>query len=158
MLRVVMDSRLRLPVRSALVKSAREDVLIFTLASTNSRKAHALRRAGVEVVQLPRRGKKLDLRAALVELGKRQILSVLLEAGSELNGAALSAKIVDKIALFIAPKMLVASDVVWARWPSGTLAEMQPLRSIACRPSGADILIEGYFGNVYGDHRTRRKN
>jgi len=164
LLRVVMDSRLRLPVRSALVKSAREDVLIFTLASTNSPKAHALRRAGVEVVQLPRRGKKLDLRAALVELGKRQILSVLLEAGSELNGAALSDGIVDKIALFIAPKIFGASDVVWARWPLGSQMVMQrmrgmrPLQSIACRPSGADILIEGYFGNVYGDHRTRRKN
>jgi diaminohydroxyphosphoribosylaminopyrimidine deaminase / 5-amino-6-(5-phosphoribosylamino)uracil reductase len=158
LLRVVMDSKLRLPLRSALVKSVRGDVLIFTLASSKSAKARALIRGGVEVVQLPRRGKRLDLRAALVELGKRQILSVLLEAGSELNGAALSAKIVDKIALFIAPKIFGASDVVWARWPSGSLAEMQPLRSIACRRSGADILVEGYFSNVYGHHRARRKN
>ncbi|MFZ0908718.1 MAG: bifunctional diaminohydroxyphosphoribosylaminopyrimidine deaminase/5-amino-6-(5-phosphoribosylamino)uracil reductase RibD [Candidatus Acidiferrales bacterium] len=158
LLRVVMDSRLRLPLRSALVKSAHEDVLIFTLASAKSAKARALGRAGVEVVQLPRRGKRPDLRAALVELGKRQVLGVLLEAGSELNGAALSAGIVDKTALFIAPKIFGSSDVMWARWPSGSRAAMQPLRDMKCRQSGTDILLEGYFSNVYGHYRTRRKN
>jgi diaminohydroxyphosphoribosylaminopyrimidine deaminase/5-amino-6-(5-phosphoribosylamino)uracil reductase len=158
LLRVVMDSRLRLPLRSALVRSARGDVLIFTRASPNSAKARALSRAGVEVVQLPVRGKKPDLRAALVELGKRGILSVLLEAGSELNGAALSAGIVDKMLLFIAPKIFGASDVAWARWPHRTRIAMRLLRSMACHQSGADILLEGYFSDVYGHHRTRRKN
>jgi len=158
LLRVVMDSRLRLPLRSPLVKSASEDVLILTLASANSAKARALGREGIEVVQLPRRGKRPDLRAALIELGKRQILSVLLEAGSELNGAALSAGIVDKIALFIAPKIFGASNVVWTRWPHGSRAAIQPMRDIACRQSGADILIEGHFSDVYGHHRTRRKD
>ncbi len=158
LLRVVMDSRLRLPLRSALVKSARGDVLVLTLASRDSAKARALIRAGVEVVLLPRRGMKPDLHSALVELGKREILSVLLEAGSELNGAALAAGIVDKIALFIAPKIMGASDVIWARWPRGPRVAMEPLRDLTCRQSGADILLEGYFSDVYGNHRTRRKS
>jgi diaminohydroxyphosphoribosylaminopyrimidine deaminase/5-amino-6-(5-phosphoribosylamino)uracil reductase len=158
LLRVVMDSRLRLPLRSALVRSARGDVLILTRASPNSAKARALIRAGVEVVQLPGRGKRPDLRAALVELGKRQILSLLLEAGSELNGSALSAGIVDKIALFIAPKIFGTSDVVWTRWPRGSRVVMQPLRDMKCRQSGTDVLLEGYFSDVYRHHRTRRKN
>jgi len=158
LLRVVMDSRLRLPLRSALVRSARGDVLIFTRVSPNSAKARALSRAGVEVVQLPVRGEKLDLHAALIELGKREILSVLLEAGSNLNGAALSAGIVDKIALFIAPKIFGASDVMWTRWPRGSRVVMQPLRDMKCRHSGTDILLEGYFSDVYRHHRTRRKN
>jgi diaminohydroxyphosphoribosylaminopyrimidine deaminase/5-amino-6-(5-phosphoribosylamino)uracil reductase len=158
LLRVVMDSRLRLPLRSALVRSTRGDVLIFTRVSPNSAKARALSRAGVEVVQLPVRGEKLDLHAALIELGKREILSVLLEAGSNLNGAALSAGIVDKIALFIAPKIFGASDVMWTRWPRGSRVVMQPLRDMKCRHSGTDILLEGYFSDVYRHHRTRRKN
>jgi diaminohydroxyphosphoribosylaminopyrimidine deaminase/5-amino-6-(5-phosphoribosylamino)uracil reductase len=158
LLRVVMDSRLRLPLRSALAKSARGDVLIFTRASPNSAKFSVLSRAGIEVVQLPGRGEKPDLHAALIELGKREILGVLLEAGSELNGAALSAGIIDKIALFIAPKIFGASDVAWARWPHRTRIAMQALRSMACRQSGADILFEGYFSDVYGHYRTRRKN
>ena len=62
LLRVVMDSRLRLPLRSKLVRSADGDVLVFTRAKENSPKARALRRAGVEVVRLAGRGSKPDLR------------------------------------------------------------------------------------------------
>ena len=58
LLRVVMDSRLRIPLRSKLVRSAESDVLIFTRAKENSPKARALRRAGIEVVCLPGRRSK----------------------------------------------------------------------------------------------------
>ena len=61
LLRVVMDSRLRLPLRSKLVRSADKDVLVFTRAKENSPKARALRRAGVEIVRLAGRGAKPDL-------------------------------------------------------------------------------------------------
>jgi len=158
LLRVVMDSRLRLPLRSALVKSARGDVLVFTLASPHSTKARALRRAGVEVMRLRSRGNRPDLREALAELGRREILTVLLEAGSELNGSALAAGIVDKMALFIAPKCLGASGVLWAEWPGRMRFKPMALHDISVRGSGADILLEGYFTDVYGNHRGRRKS
>ena len=51
------------------------------------------------------RGAKPDLRAVIAELGRREILSVLLEAGATLNSAALSAGIVDKMRVFFAPKV-----------------------------------------------------
>ncbi len=109
LLRVVMDSRLRLPLRSKLVRSADKDVLVFTRAKENSPKARALRRAGVEVVRLAGRAAKPDLRAAVAELGRREILSVLLEAGAILNSAALAAGIVDKMRVFFAPKVAGAT-------------------------------------------------
>jgi diaminohydroxyphosphoribosylaminopyrimidine deaminase / 5-amino-6-(5-phosphoribosylamino)uracil reductase len=105
LLRVVMDSRLRLPLRSKLVRSADGDLLVFTRAKEDSPKARALRRAGVEVVRLAGRGPRPDLAEAIAELGRREILSVLLEAGAKLNSAALAAGIVDKIRVFIAPKV-----------------------------------------------------
>ncbi len=105
LLRAVMDSRLRLPVRSKLVRSADGDVVVFTHAKDNSPKARALRRAGVEVVRVAGRGPKPDLREVIAELGRREILSVLLEAGATLNSAALVAGIVDKMRVFFAPKV-----------------------------------------------------
>src|SRR5580693_10371920 len=81
LLRVVMDSRLRLPLRSKLVRSADGDVLVFTRAKDDSPKARALRRAGIEVVHLAGPGSKPALTEAIAELGRREILSVLLEAG-----------------------------------------------------------------------------
>ena len=91
LLRVVMDSRLRLPLKSKLVKSAEGDVLVFTTQPDDSPRARALRRAGVEVARVRSRDTRPDLRAVVEELGRREILSVLLEAGGELNAAALAA-------------------------------------------------------------------
>src|SRR5579863_2749684 len=105
LLRVVLDSRLRLPLRSKLVRSADQDVLVFTRAREDSPKWRALRRAGVDVVRLAGGGANPDLRAAIAELGRREILSVLLEAGATLNSAALAAGIVDKMRVFFAPKV-----------------------------------------------------
>src|SRR5467141_595381 len=56
LLRVVMDSSLRLPLRSKLVRSSDSDVVVFTREKVDSPKARALRRAGVEVLRVPGRG------------------------------------------------------------------------------------------------------
>ncbi len=90
LLRAIVDSRLRMPLRSKLVKSAKNDVVVFTTQRTDSRKARAVTRAGVEVFQVRSRRGHVDLHSVLRELGRRQMLNVLLEAGAELNGAALA--------------------------------------------------------------------
>jgi diaminohydroxyphosphoribosylaminopyrimidine deaminase/5-amino-6-(5-phosphoribosylamino)uracil reductase len=149
LLRVVMDSQLRLPPRSQLVRSADEDVLVFTRARLDSPEATALRRAGVEIVHMTGRGAKLDLRAAIAELGRREILSVLLEAGTTLNSAALAAGIVDKIRVFLAPKIAGFKGVAGA--PNGFQAACE-LHDVTMAQFGVDFAVEGYLHDVY---RTR---
>jgi diaminohydroxyphosphoribosylaminopyrimidine deaminase/5-amino-6-(5-phosphoribosylamino)uracil reductase len=153
LLRVVLDSRLRLPLRSKLVQSADGDVLVFTLAREDSPKARALRRAGIEVVRLPERGTKPDLLKAVAELGRREILSVLLEAGTILNSAALGAGIVDKMRVFFAPKVAgSAGKRAGTASAPARLRAVQELRNITIEPFGPDFAIEGYLRDVY---RTR---
>ena len=155
LLRVVMDSRLRLPLRSRLVRSADQDVLVFTRVKENSPKARALRRAGVEVVRLPGRGSKPDLRAILVELGRREILSLLLEAGAILNSAALAAGIVDKMRVFFAPKLAGPTGTgrrTGAASAPSRLRAVQELQNVTIERFGPDFAIEGYLRDVY---RTR---
>ncbi len=153
LLRVVLDSRLRLPLRSKLVNSADGDVLVFTLAKEDSPKARALRRAGIEVVRLPERGTKPDLAKAVAELGRREILSVLLEAGAILNSAALAAGIVDKMRVFFAPKVAGSAGKRAGTAPApARLRAVQELRNITIEPFGPDFAIEGYLRDVY---RTR---
>jgi diaminohydroxyphosphoribosylaminopyrimidine deaminase/5-amino-6-(5-phosphoribosylamino)uracil reductase len=149
LLRVVMDSRLRIPLKSQLVQSADGDLLVFTRASEKSRKALALRAAGVEVVHVLGRGPRPDLRAVMAELGRREVLSVLLEAGAELNSAALKAGIVDKIRLFLAPKIAGFANVASA--PS-TFAAPCELHNVTMAQFGGDFAVEGYLHDVY---RTR---
>jgi diaminohydroxyphosphoribosylaminopyrimidine deaminase/5-amino-6-(5-phosphoribosylamino)uracil reductase len=158
LLRVIVDSRLRLPLRSEIVKSAQNDVVVFTTQSADSPKSRALQRAGVEVARVaPRRG-HVDLQAVIRELGKREILNVLLEAGAELNGAALQASIVDKMILFYAPKIMGVGGVPMARIPSRWFPKSPELRNLTLEKSGPDFIVTGYFHDVYRHHRTSRKN
>ena len=153
LLRVVLDSRLRLRLRSKLVRSADGDVLVFTRTKEDSPKARALRRAGVDVVRLAGRGTKPDLLEVVAELGRREILSVLLEAGATLNSAALAAGIVDKMRVFFAPKVagLAGRKSGEASAPA-RLRAVQELQNVTIEPFGPDFAIEGYLRDVY---RTR---
>jgi diaminohydroxyphosphoribosylaminopyrimidine deaminase/5-amino-6-(5-phosphoribosylamino)uracil reductase len=159
LLRVVLDSRLRLPLQSKLVKSADGDLLAFTSQQPDSARARALAKAGVEVLQASSRSTgRLDLLAVLRELGKREILHVLLEAGAELNGAALKSEVVDKVALFYAPKLIGPGGVPMAALPSSGFSKLPALTNISVRLYEPDFLVEGYFHDVYRNHRSRGKN
>jgi diaminohydroxyphosphoribosylaminopyrimidine deaminase/5-amino-6-(5-phosphoribosylamino)uracil reductase len=149
LLRVVLDSRLCLPLRSKLVRSADGDVLVCTRLREDSPKAGALRRAGVEVLRIPGRGTKIDLRAVVAELGRREILSVLLEAGATLNSAALAAGIVDKLRLFFAPRI---AGFARAGVSSNGLRTARMLEGATMTPVGPDFAVEGYLRDVYGNH------
>ena len=158
LLRAVVDSRLRMPLKSRLVKSAKGDLVIFTTQSADSPKARALARGGVEVVRVPSRASHVDLHAVLRELGRRDILNLLIEAGAELNGAALQAGIVDKMILFYAPKIMGTGGVPMARIPSKWFPKSPVLKNISLSTSGPDFVVQGYFHDVYRNHRARRKN
>lgn len=149
LLRAIVDSRLRTPLRSNLVRRARKDVVVFTTQSPESPKARALIRAGVEVFRVPARRGHTDLHAVMRELGRRLILSVLLEAGAELNGAALQAGIVDKMILFYAPKIMGTGGVPMAQIPSRWFAKSPALRNLTVRTCGPDFVVQGYFRDVY---------
>jgi diaminohydroxyphosphoribosylaminopyrimidine deaminase / 5-amino-6-(5-phosphoribosylamino)uracil reductase len=145
LLRVIVDSRLRLPLGSKIVKSAKRDVLVFTMQPHNSPKARRLRRAGVEVVRVRPRHGHVALDDVVRELGRREILSVLLEAGGELNGAALEAGIVDKVILFYAPKILGSGGVPVARMRPRPLDKLPSLVNQTLLRFGPDFALVGYF-------------
>lgn len=152
LVRAIVDSKLRLPMKSDIVKSAKNDVLIFTTQSADSLKAKLLRKAGVEIVQVRSRGRHVDLREVLREMGQREILSVILEAGSELNGAALTQDLVDKIVLFYAPKIMGPGGVPLAQLPSQWFKHSPGLSQLSFRRYGPDFAVQGYFHDVYRNH------
>jgi len=150
LLRVVLDSKLRLPLKSKLVKSARGDVLVFTTQPLESARATALRLAGVELVRITGANRP-DLRAVLAELGRMNILSVMMEAGSGVNGAALQARLVERLALFFAPKILGKAAPVFAEGLHGESEKMELMRNLDSRQIARDFLMEGYLRDVYGN-------
>ncbi len=150
LLRVVLDSRLRLPVRSRLVRSARGDLLVFTAARLDSPRARKLERAGVMLARVRCAVEGLDLRAVLHELARRDILSVMIEAGTRVNSAALLAGVVDKLVVFGTHRRAGRGGKPWAS--KRAAARLDTLYELWTRPVGADWCYGGYLRNVYGDY------
>jgi diaminohydroxyphosphoribosylaminopyrimidine deaminase/5-amino-6-(5-phosphoribosylamino)uracil reductase len=105
--RVVLDTHLRLPARSRLVRSARPKtpVLVVTGRPPAARR-RLLERAGVEVIPVPTSGGRISLPRALAALRARGLASLMVEGGSELLGSFLARRQVDQVALFRAPLLL----------------------------------------------------
>lgn len=142
LLRVVLDTKLRLSAKARIVRTVDDDLVVFTGVSLKSPKARRLQNAGVELVQVKARGGKIDLAAVVKELGRREILSVLLEAGPRLNGAALAAGAVHKLVLFYAPKVAGRGDVPFLLARDFSLS---PLHVRSFQQIGPDVAIEAYL-------------
>jgi diaminohydroxyphosphoribosylaminopyrimidine deaminase / 5-amino-6-(5-phosphoribosylamino)uracil reductase len=146
LLRVILDTRLSLFPGSRIVKTADDDLLVFTSEALTSQRARRLHKAGVEIIQAKSKEGRMDLESVLMELGRREILSVLLEAGPTLNGAALNAGLVDKLFLFYAPKISGDNRVPFAIAPK---LKLPPLQNVRTQQFGPDIAVEAYLHDVY---------
>jgi len=146
LLRVILDSKLRLSPKSRIVKSAQQDLLVFTSASLKSAKARNLQDEGVEVVRITGRSGSLELKSVLRGLGQRDILSVMLEAGPGLNSSALSARLVDRLFLFYAPKLAGHAKTPFSL---GTGISRLPLREKSLHEFGADFALDTLLHNYF---------
>src|SRR5579872_4670573 len=81
--RIILDSKLRIPTNSRIVKTADDDLIVFTHAKLESPKARKLQNAGVEIVRASTWRGRIDLAAVITELARREITSILLEAGPD---------------------------------------------------------------------------
>lgn len=105
LLRVVLDSALRMPLDSKLATTAQNDVLVFTVSGKQDR-ARALRERGVRVEVLAAEAGRVPLLPVLERLGGEGVLTLLTECGAGLNAALVGASLVDRLQLFVAPRLL----------------------------------------------------
>lgn len=103
--RIICDSTLKIDLNSQIVKTANHIDTIVAFAQKNKQKQLQLEAAGVKLYYLPDENNKVDLKALMTELANIQIDSVLLEGGAILNESALRAGIVNRIEVYIAPKL-----------------------------------------------------
>jgi diaminohydroxyphosphoribosylaminopyrimidine deaminase / 5-amino-6-(5-phosphoribosylamino)uracil reductase len=106
LLRVVLDSTLRLPLESRLVQSADNDLIVAATSAASPDRRRALESRGVEVKIFDGPRGRVDIRDVISLLAERRCLSVMIEAGSKVNWAALESGAVDKVFLYYAPKIL----------------------------------------------------
>jgi diaminohydroxyphosphoribosylaminopyrimidine deaminase/5-amino-6-(5-phosphoribosylamino)uracil reductase len=141
-LRVVFDSGARLPLDSRLATTGEAPVLVIAGPEAPAERVAGLREAGVEVVQLP--GSEVErIGPALVELGRREVTSLLLEGGATLAGAFRDAGQLDELRLFIAPIVLGGSSARPIVGGLGASAIEGAERALAVdsEPVGEDLLV-----------------
>jgi diaminohydroxyphosphoribosylaminopyrimidine deaminase/5-amino-6-(5-phosphoribosylamino)uracil reductase len=152
LLRVVLDSRLRCPLDSRLVKTAQDDVLIFC-SFAEEKKRRLLEERGIRVEQVPLGSSdgRPDLMKIAERLGELGITSLLIEGGALVNWAALAAGVVDKVFLYYAPKILAGGGSVPFAGGEGfrRLSEAAQVRNIVLHRFGEDFAVEGYLRDLY---------
>lgn len=148
--RVIVDSNLRLPLRSQIVRTAEHYPTL--VAATNSAPVYQieqLEKANVKVLIVTKdRQGRVNLAVLMEELAKRGILSILLEGGPTLNGSALQEKLVDRLIFFIAPKLIGGEKAPGAIGGKGInrLKDAIPVKNLRVRRLGIDLLLEGEIG------------
>ena len=110
LVRIVLDSALRMPLDCKMVATAQNDLLIFTVSKDEARR-HALESRGVRVEVLPAENGRVPLGKVLDRLGEEDILTLLTECGTRLNTALLAGGLVDRLHFFVSPQIM-GSDAV----------------------------------------------
>jgi diaminohydroxyphosphoribosylaminopyrimidine deaminase/5-amino-6-(5-phosphoribosylamino)uracil reductase len=158
LLRVILDSRLRLPFESRLVQDAaasrRNDVLVFC-GSADERKQAELEQQGVRVETVPafERNGRPDLPAILRRLAELEIASVMIEGGATVNWTALAANAVDKVFLYYAPKILAGTGSIPFAAGAGFsgMSQAAQVRHLHLHRFGEDFAVEGYLRDPYAE-------
>jgi diaminohydroxyphosphoribosylaminopyrimidine deaminase/5-amino-6-(5-phosphoribosylamino)uracil reductase len=119
-------------------------VLVLAGRGAPAERRRRLERAGAVVIEVATRAGRVDLKAAIRELGRRGLATVLIEGGGEVLGAALDAGIGDRVALFVAPRLLGGRDARPAFGGGGVarLADAARLHEARPRRIGTDWMIE----------------
>ncbi len=143
-IRIICDSKMRMPLDSEIAKTAKTVRTIVAVAVKDAEKEKALSEKGIEVIFAPDKNGRVDLTELMKRLGEMQIDSVILEGGEELNFAALQSGIVNQVKVFIAPKIIGGTG---AKTPVGgvgieLMKNAVKLKLRAVSPVDGDIMAE----------------
>jgi diaminohydroxyphosphoribosylaminopyrimidine deaminase / 5-amino-6-(5-phosphoribosylamino)uracil reductase len=154
LLRVILDSRLRLPLDSRIAQTAHDDVLVLCSFAEEKKKKQLLK-LGVGVQQLPTftSDGHPDMTAVIRFLGEMEITSLMIEGGAMVNAAALASGIVDKVFFYYAPRILGGTASVPFAAGAGfrNISESAYVKSIRLHRFGEDFAVEGYLKDPYSD-------
>jgi diaminohydroxyphosphoribosylaminopyrimidine deaminase/5-amino-6-(5-phosphoribosylamino)uracil reductase len=144
--RVILDRRLRLPLDSQLVRTAREvPVLVAHAESSDPSRRIALEARGVECLVRPESGDKEQIVALLDELGRRRFTNVLVEGGGAVLGSFFAAGEIDEVWAFVAPRLIGGAAGPSPLGGEGVLklADAWNLDSLSMEQLGPGVLLRG---------------
>lgn len=144
-LRIVLDSKLRIPLESKVVQDGQAPTWIYTTFEADEGKLRQLKLAGVEVFRVSD-GPLVGVEDVLKHLGEHRVSSILVEGGSQVNGSFLRARAIDKVITYFAPK-LVGGALAPTSFGGDGIQQMEEairLQHMEVETVGEDLRVEGY--------------
>jgi diaminohydroxyphosphoribosylaminopyrimidine deaminase/5-amino-6-(5-phosphoribosylamino)uracil reductase len=154
LLRIVMDSQLRLPADSKMARSAGGDLVVVTTSASSAERRKMLEGRGIRVLVFDGPGGRADLRSLINWLAGEKYQSLLIEAGSKINWTALESGLVDRVYFYYGPKILGGLEALPLAGGIGRRRRSDAIRvrNITIHSIPPDeFAVEGYL-DVHGDH------
>jgi diaminohydroxyphosphoribosylaminopyrimidine deaminase/5-amino-6-(5-phosphoribosylamino)uracil reductase len=148
LVRVILDSSLRFPPEARILSTlGKGEIIIFTSKRSSPKKIDALRKKGVEVIQISTSTGKVEVQEVLPRLGEKGLSSLLVEGGSLLLTTLLQEKLADKLFLTISPRLIGGEKAPSFFEGRGVrlIKESWEFRETSSFKIGNDIIVEGYF-------------
>ena len=145
-LRIVVDSRLRVPLEARMFRQESGDVLVATSDRARGDRVRRFEESAVPVVVFPNDQGRVSMADLLRYLGRNQKISLLIEGGSSVHGSAFDQGLVDKVVAFIAPRLIGGIESPAAVGGTGVdrLAAASLLRDVEVATAGPDLMVSGY--------------
>jgi diaminohydroxyphosphoribosylaminopyrimidine deaminase/5-amino-6-(5-phosphoribosylamino)uracil reductase len=145
--RMIVDSKGRIPLDCNLLKTEGGQVILATTNKISKEKIEGLKKRGVEIILNECENGRVNLKALMKELAKREITSVLVEGGGEITASVLKDKLADKFTAFISPMIIGGKDAVSPVGGKGIekIINSAKIHKFSIKKIGEDIMIEGYF-------------
>lgn len=145
--RIVLDSRLRIPEEARVIGTSPSRAIIASTEMAPKDKIEKLEQMGVQVLLLDTKEGKINLKSCLSKLGEMGMVSLMVEGGSRVNGSFLDEGLIDKLLLFLSPKIIGDRKALGIFDGKGisSIQEVLVLKGMKTRKMGEDILIESYF-------------
>lgn len=144
-LRVVVDSRARIPLKAKVLQGP-AGTMVATTRYADKAKIESLEKKGIKVLIVGSKKGKVDLVKLMRELGKADVVNLLIEGGGEINASALASRLVDKIIFFFAPRIIGGREATPAVGGKGIkkLSQAITLSDLTVQKVGDDLMVEGY--------------
>ncbi len=143
-MKVVIDSELKTPMKCNLMKQPSK-LIIATTNKAPKAKINKFYQKGVNVIVLNSKRGMVDLKELMKELGKKEITSLMIEGGSQLNSSAIKDRIADKLLIFTAPKIVGNGLEAIGNLGITNIDKAVKLKNIKTMKIGKDVLLEGYL-------------
>jgi diaminohydroxyphosphoribosylaminopyrimidine deaminase/5-amino-6-(5-phosphoribosylamino)uracil reductase len=149
-IRIVLDSHGGTPTDARIFNpESSAGVIVAVTPDAPTENISTLEKAGAEVITVPEAHGKVCFKRLMEILGEREITSVLIEGGGEINASAVAAGVIDKVMCFIAPKLIGGRNAPGPIGGEGiaNLSDASHLQrvNITPIPDSGDFLIEGYL-------------